>query len=195
MTSGARGPQFHCFPAPFHPLQCHLNVRERKRHGLHPSSPRAHPRAGRSLEPQLESRLLGLPWRLPPGFRTVEFPQPLFLPHPSHCCVMNGKPRPCLSHFPARPAKAGGKEAGEPRDLFPTGAPKTQAKDTCFIFPSFNLKQKRHRGSKIKISFFPLPNLYPSSTLQPPASCPAGTRGGRVQASPAGEGEGGEWGG
>ena len=30
-----------------------------------------------------------------------------------------------------------------------------------FFFPSFNLKQKRHRGSKIKISFFPSPKHLP----------------------------------
>lgn len=74
----------------------------------------------------------------------------------------------------------------QPRGLFPRGTPQTQAQDTCFLFPSFNLKQKRHRGSKIKISFPPSQTCTPAPTATTPSS-PAEAR---AQASPAGEGEG-----
>lgn len=46
-------------------------------------------------------------------------------------------------------------------------APRMQAKDTYLNFPFFNFKQKRHGASKIKISFHPFPNLYPSFLTTP----------------------------
>lgn len=78
-------------------------------------------------------------------------------------------------------------ETGRPRYLFPKEAPKTQAKDTHFTFPSFILKQKKHGGSKIKI-YFPPPRPFPQLGHCNHPSSPAGT----------GEGEGADsssWGG
>lgn len=66
-----------------------------------------------------------------------------------------------------------------------------QAKDTHFIFPSFNLKQKKHGGSKIKILFPPLPGLSPSLATAITLPPQQGQEKGRVQTAPAGEGEGG----
>lgn len=164
---------------------------------LHVSFRGAHG-GGLGTEPRLgDRRCPGLPWEGPTCILTSRFHKPRSLEageSPSSCAAFSfpgyeweteAVPFP----FPREPGAGpdGERLAGlQPRGLFPRGTPQTQAQDTCFLFPSFNLKQKRHRGSKIKISFPPSQTCTPAPTATTPSS-PAEAR---AQASPAGEGEG-----
>lgn len=202
-NSGARGPQFHCFLVPFLPLLCHLNVGKADTPApplLTQCPPRGGGEAGASAgSPDRRHQILGLHRRVPLGFRTAKFPQTkatrgkrsaFLLPHPISR-PMNGKLRLA---FPTSPGTGqsqmeGGRQALGPHSQQGKGT-KTSKRHTRFVFPSFNLKQKRHRGSKIKISFFPLPKPLPRSAPAPTPSSPAGAGEGKVQASPAGRGGG-----
>lgn len=125
---------------------------------------------------------LGLHRRVPHGFRTSSFHRPRRLRDPPS--YEWGNPR-CA--FPTSPGVGveGGHQALELLEDR-RGKDSKQKTDTHFIFPSFNLKQKRHRGSKIKIPFPPSQTFTPALPLQPPLPPQQGLEKGRCRPLPLG---------
>lgn len=177
--------------------------------GRHTSSTSPHPvpaqgrRGGRGLswESRQETPDPGAAQEGPPGVQNCQVSadqghsrEKIRLPPaPSYFPSYEWETEACLSHFPRNGAKPDGRRPASLGTSFPAGEgdKERQAKDThALFFPSFNLKQKRHRGSKIKISFFPLPKPLPRSAPAPTPSSPAGAGEGKVEASPAGRGGG-----
>lgn len=168
------------FPCSLSTFAVSSECREREgRHQLHLSSPSAHPGAGGRPGPQLgvqagDTRSWGCTGGSHLGSELPSFRRPRPLEGrdlPSSCPILllgmgnRGLPFP----LPQEWGKARWKEASKPWDLFPSrgrGQRKTSKRHTRFVFPSFNLKQKRHRSSKIKISFFP-----PSQTFTQVCLC------------------------
>lgn len=153
----------------FSPLQHHLNVGERKT-DTHPTSPHLVPTQGCAGArasvgcPGRRHWVLGLRRRAPQAKATYRRRSTFFPPHLASCS-MNGETE--AVPFPL-PQEWGWKEASGPWDPLGGGGQRLKQKTHArCVFPSFNLKQKRHRGSKIK-TFPPSQTFTPALPLQPP---------------------------
>lgn len=130
---GARGPQFHflgSLSSSAVSSQCEMEET------LGSTRPPPEPTQGQGRL----TRLLGLCWGAPPGFRTSSRPIHLI-------SVMNGNPSLACPASPRSWGKAGRKETGKPQNLFQgRGQAKTQAKDTHALFFLPLILSKRDTG-------------------------------------------------